>query len=67
MTQETKCLTTNENTCAIDNLVGVHGDDSKIDRTDIIKLNKEFHGVGDVEDEPQYIESDFGDMISNPK
>jgi hypothetical protein len=64
--QETKFLTT-ENICVIDNLVGVYGDDLKIDRNDIIKLNKEFHGFEDEDNEPQYIESDFGDMIYNPK
>ncbi len=64
--QETKFVTT-ENTCVIDNLVGVYGDDLKIDRDDIIKLNKEFHGFEDEDNEPQYFESDFGDMIYNPK
>jgi 1,2-phenylacetyl-CoA epoxidase PaaB subunit len=66
-TQETKYLKT-ENTCVIDNLVGVYGKELKLNKDKIIKLNKEFHGVEDVEDnEPQYIESDFGDMIINPK
>jgi hypothetical protein len=65
-TQETKYLN-HENTCVIDNLVGVYGDDLNIDRNDIIKLNKEFYGFEDVEDEPQYIQSDLGDMIINPK
>jgi hypothetical protein len=33
----------------------------------IIKLNKEFHGFVDVEgDEPEFIESDLGDLIVNP-
>ena len=40
----------------------------KLNKKKIIKLNKEFHGFEDVEDnEPQYIESDFGVMIYNPK
>ena len=32
-------------------------------------LNKKFHGYEDVEEdnEPEYIESDFGDLIINPK
>jgi 1,2-phenylacetyl-CoA epoxidase PaaB subunit len=65
--QETKFLTT-ENTCVIDNLVGLYGKELKLNKKKIIKLNKEFHGFEDVEDnEPQYIESDFGDMIFNPK
>jgi hypothetical protein len=65
--QETKFLTT-ENTCVIDNLVGLYGKDLKLNKKKIIKLNKEFHGVEDVEDnEPQYIESEFEDMIINPK
>ena len=65
--QETKYLL-NENTCVIDNLVGLYGQELKLNRDKIIKLNKEFHGVVDVEDnEPEYIESDFGDLIINPK
>jgi hypothetical protein len=62
--QETKYLSY-ENTCVIDNLAGLYGNDFNIGRDDIIKLNKEFHGVQD--DEPEYIESDLGDMIINPK
>ncbi len=65
--QETKFLTT-ENTCVIDNLVDLYGKDLKLNKKKNIKLNKEFHGVEDVEDnEPQYIESEFEDMIINPK
>ena len=64
-TQETKYLKT-ENTCVIDNLVGVYGKELKLNKDDIIKLNKEFYGVVD-DNEPDYIESDFGDMIVNPK
>ena len=65
--QETKYLL-NENTCVIDNLVGLYGKELKLNRDKIIKLNKEFHGVVDVEDnEPEYIESDFGDLIVNFK
>ncbi len=35
----------------------------------MITLNKSFHGFQDVEEdnEPEYIECDFGDMIINPK
>jgi len=65
--QETKYLL-NDNTCVIDNLVGLYGKELKLDREKIIKLNKEFHGfVDEVDDEPEFIESDFGDLISNPK
>ena len=64
-TQETEYLKT-ENTCVIDNLVGVYGKELKLNKDDIIKLNKEFYGVVD-DNEPEYIESDFGDMIVNPK
>jgi hypothetical protein len=79
--QETKFLTT-ENTCVIDSLVGLYGKELKLNKKKITKLNKEFHGFEDVEDnespegrlvggsttnEPEYIESDFGDMIINPK
>ena len=63
--QETKFLTT-ENTCVIDNLVGVYGKELKLNKDKIIKLNKEFHGIVD-DNEPEYIESDLGDMIINPK
>ena len=68
-TEETKFLTT-ENTCVIDNLVGVYGKELKLDKEKIIKLNKEFHGfvVDKNEDnESEYIESDLGDMIVNLK
>ena len=65
--QETKYLL-NENTCVIDNLVGLYGKELKLNRDKIINLNKEFHGIVDVDDnEPEYIESDLGDMIINPK
>ena len=65
--QETTYLT-NENTCVIDNLVGVYGKELKLNKEKIIKLNKEFHNIIEVDDnEPEYIESDFGDMIINPK
>ena len=63
--QETKFLTT-ENTCVIDNLVGVYGKELKLNKDKIIKLNKEFHGIVD-DNEPEYIEDDFEDMIINPK
>ena len=36
---------TTENTCVIDNLIGIYGEDLKLDRDGLIKLNKEFHGV----------------------
>ena len=63
--QETIYLT-NENTCVIDNLVGLYGKELKLNKDDVIKINKTFHNV--VEDsEPQYIESDLGDLIINPK
>ena len=66
-TQETKYLTT-DNTCVIDNLVGLYGKELKLNRDNIITLNKKFHGFEDVEEdnEPEYIESDLGDMIINP-
>ena len=64
-TQETKYLTT-ENTCVIDNLVGVYGKELKLNKDNIIKLNKEFYGIVD-DNEPEYIESDLGDLIINPK
>ena len=48
-----------------DDDAGLYGNDFNIGRDDIIKLNKEFHGFQD--DEPQYIENDFDDMIYNPK
>jgi hypothetical protein len=66
-TQETKYLTT-ENTCVIDILVGVYGKELKLNKDKIIKLNKELHGIVEEDDnEPEYIESDFGDMIINFK
>ena len=46
--QEKKYLTT-ENTCVIDNLIGIYGEELKLDRDGLIKLNKEFHGVMDEE------------------
>jgi len=63
--QETKYLTT-ENTCVIDNLVGVYGKELKLNKDKIIKLNKEFYGIVD-DNEPEYIEDDFDGMIINPK
>jgi len=63
--QETKFLT-NENTCVIDNLYGLYGKELKLNKDKIIQLNKKFHGFQE-DNEPQYIESDFGDMIVNPK
>ena len=63
--QETKYLTT-ENTCVIDNLVGVYGKELKLNKDKIIKLNKEFHGIVD-DNELEYIEDDFDGMIINPK
>ena len=63
--QETKYLL-NDNTCVIDNLVGLYGKELKLNRNKIIKLNKEFHGFVDEDDEPEFIESDLGDLIINP-
>ena len=65
--QETKYLL-NENTCVIDNLVGLYGETLNINKDKLINLNKEFHGFVDVQedDEPEFIESDFGDLIVNP-
>ena len=65
--QETKYLL-NENTCVIDNLVGLYGETLNINKDKPINLNKEFHGFVDVQedDEPEFIESDFGDLIVNP-
>jgi hypothetical protein len=54
--------------CVIDNLVGLYGKELKLNKDKIIKLNKEFHGFVDEEgDEPEFIESDLGDLIINPK
>ena len=44
--QETKYLST-ENTCVIDNLVGLYGKELKMNRDKLIKLNKEYHGKPD--------------------
>ena len=40
-----------------------------MNKNKLIALNKKFHGYEDVEEdnEPEYIESDFGDLIINPK
>ena len=43
-TQETKYLKT-ENTCVIDNLIGVYGKELKLNKDDIIKLIKSFTGL----------------------
>jgi hypothetical protein len=58
-----------EKTCVIDNLLGLYGKDLNLNKDKLITLNKSFHGFKDVEEdnEPEYIESDFGDMIINPK
>ena len=65
--QETKYLS-NENTCVIDNLVGLYGEELKLDKEKLIKINKTFHGIVDIVDsEPQYIENDLGDLIINSK
>jgi hypothetical protein len=65
--QETEYLL-NDNTCVVDNLVGLYGKELKLNRDKMIKLNKEFHGFVDVEedDKPEFIESDLGDFIVNP-
>ncbi len=44
----------------------MYGKELKLDKDNIIKLNIEFHGIVD-DNEPEYIESDLGDMIINPK
>ena len=44
--QETKYLS-NENTCVIDNLIGLYGKELKMNRDKLIKLNKEYHGKPD--------------------
>ena len=65
--QEKKYLTT-ENTCVIDNLIGIYGEELKLDRDGLIKLNKEFHGVmDDKEGFNEDNEFDFGldDNVSN--
>ena len=45
-TQETKYLST-ENTCVIDNIIGIYGEELKLNRDWLIKLNKDFHNVAD--------------------
>ena len=44
-------------------LVGLYGKELKLNRNKTIKLNKEFHGFVDEDDEPEFIESDLGDLI----
>jgi len=68
-TKEEKAYLSNENTCVIDNLIGVYGKELKLNKDKLIALNKKFHGYEDVEEdnEPEYIESDLGDLIINPK
>ena len=63
--QETKYLST-ENTCVIDNLVGLYEKELKIDREKLIQINKKFHGVVETEGEPEFIESDLDDLVPNP-
>ena len=49
-TEEKKYLST-ENTCVVDNLIGVYGKELKLNKDKLIKLNKKVHGVDDeVED-----------------
>ncbi len=38
--------------------MGVYGKELKLNKDNIIKLNKEFHGIVD-DNEPEYIEDDF--------
>jgi len=38
-----------------------------INRDDIIKLNEEFHGYVEEDNEPEYIERGLDDLIVNPK
>ena len=68
-TKEEKKYLSVENTCVIDNLIGVYGKDLKLNKDKLIKMNKQFHGYeDDAEDkEPEFLESDFGDLIINPK
>ena len=68
-TEEEKKYLLHENTCVIDNLLGLYGKELKLNKNKLIALNKKFHGYEDVEEdnEPEYIESDFGDLIINPK
>ena len=68
-TEEEKKYLLHENTCVIDNLLGLYGKELKMNKNKLIALNKKFHGYQDVEEdnEPEYIESDFGDLIINPK
>ncbi len=63
--QETK-YSLNDNTLVIDNLVGLYGKELKLNKDKMIKLNKEFRGFVDEDDEPEFIESDFGHLIVNP-
>jgi hypothetical protein len=70
-TQETRYLTT-ENKCFIDNLARVtnrvYCKELKLNKDKIIKLNKEVHGIVEEDDnEPEFIESDLGNMIINFK
>ena len=64
--EEKKFLTEKNDKCVIDNLIGLYGDKLKINERDLINLNKQFHNVTD-DNEPQYIKSEFEDMICNPK
>ncbi len=68
-TTEEKNYLLHENTCVIDNLLGLYGKELKLSKKKLIALNKQFHGYADVEEdnEPEYIESDFEDLIINPK
>ena len=49
--------------------MGVYGKELKMNKNKLIALNKKFHGYEDVEEdnEPEYIESDLGDLIIKPK
>ncbi len=47
----------------------MYGKELKLNKGKIIKLNKEFHGFENEEEdnEPEFIEIDLGDLIINPK
>jgi hypothetical protein len=41
----------------------LYGKELKLNKNKTIKLNTEFHGFVDEDDEPEFIESDLGDVI----
>jgi hypothetical protein len=56
-------FTTEETKFLEDNFIGVYGEKLKMTKDDLIKLNKTFHNISDNQEE--FIESNFGDMILN--